>query len=179
MARLTVLARRGSLYSMKLLGLAGLSCLSLVAACSSESVSSKPVLGNYSVMISQDGKSDPDVLSILNGSDGALLLTFIAGITTDADGPNASGLRASLGDGYTLTLAKQPAHIDHSTGLLNGTLWGDGQVTGMNIHLTFHYLPTNFAINQMLDPDGGVVLTRPDMAPATSLDYDITGSRLL
>ena len=149
-----------------------------MTGCSSASVSAKPILGNYGVMISQDGKSDPDVMSILNGSDGALLLTFIAGITTDADAPNASGLRASLGEGYTLSLAKQPAHIDHSTGLLNGTLWGDGKVTGMDIHLTFHYLPTNFAINQMVDPDGGVVLTRPDMGAATSLDYDITGSKI-
>jgi len=158
---------------MKLLGLA---CL--LFGCSSASVSTKPILGNYNVMVSMDGKSDPDVMSLLNGSDGSVLITFIAGITTDADGPNATRLRASVGEGYSVTLAKQPAHIEHSTGLLNGTLWGDGKVTGMDIHLTFHYLPTNFAINQMLDPDGGVVLSRPDMGEATSLDYDITGSRL-
>jgi hypothetical protein len=166
------------LHGFLLIFLCPWSCLVVASGCSSASVSTKAVLGNYNVTIAQDGKSDPDVMSILNGSDGALLLTFIAGITTDADGPNASGLRASLGEDYSINLAKQPAHIDHSTGLLNGTLWGDGKVMGMDIHLTFHYLPTNFAINQMLDPDGGVVLTRPDMQPATSLDYDITGTKL-
>jgi hypothetical protein len=160
---------------MKWLGLAFL----LGTGACSQSVSGKDFLGNYSVTITQDGKSDPDVMSILNGSDGALLITFIAGITTDPTGPNADGLRASVGEGDTVTLAKQPAHIDHSTGLLNGTLWGDGQVMGTNIHLTFHYLPTNFAINQTTDDDGGVVLTRPDMAPATSLDYDISGMKLM
>jgi hypothetical protein len=168
---------------MKLHGLASFCFLTLagvgVSACSSASVSTKPILGNYNVTIAQSGKTDTDVMSIISGSEGTLLITFIAGITTDSDAPNATGLRATVGEGYTITLAKQPAHIDHSTGLLNGTLWGDGKVTGMDIHLTFHYLPTNFAINQMVDPDGGVVLTRPDMAPATSLDYDITGSKLL
>jgi hypothetical protein len=175
MARLTLLVGHGPMWGMKWLGLAFL--FFQTSACSSASVSAKPVLGNYDVTIAQAGKSDPDIMSILNGSDGALLITFIAGITTDADAPNASGLRASLGEGFTLTLAKQPAHIDHSTGLLNGTLWGDGKVTGTMVHLTFHYLPTNFAINQMLDPDGGVVLSRPDMGAATSLDYDITGTK--
>jgi hypothetical protein len=147
-----------------------------MVACS-QSVSFKGVIGNYDVMIAQDGKSDPDVMTIINGSGGTMLITFIAGITTDADGPNASGLRASLGGGQKLTLSKQPAHIDHSTGLLNGTLWGEGQVTGTDVTMTFHYLPTNFAIGQMSDGDGGVVLSRTDMAPATSLDYMITGSK--
>jgi hypothetical protein len=146
------------------------------SACS-DNVSGKSIMGNYAVMISQNGKSDPDIMTILQGSDGVMLLTFIAGISTDADAVNATGLRASLGEGYTLTLAKQPAHIEHSTGLLNGTIWGNGKVTGMDVNLTLHYLPTNFAINQMQDADGGVVLTRPDMGPATTLDYDVTGSK--
>jgi hypothetical protein len=160
---------------MKLLGL----CLGLfVLGCNDANLSTKPILGNYQVTISQNGKSDPDWLVILNGADGAVLLNFEWGITTDADATNASGLRASIGEGYTLNLAKQPAHIDHSTGVLNGTIWGDGKVTGTDLHLTLHYLPTNFAINQVLDPDGGVVLIRNDMgAAATSLDYEVTGSK--
>jgi hypothetical protein len=146
-----------------------------VGACS-QSVSSKGVIGNYDVMISQDGKSDPDLMTINDGSGGTLLITFIAGITTDPDGPNPTGLRAKLGSGQKLTLSKQPAHIDHSTGELDGTLTGEGQVTGNDISLVFHYLPTNLAIGQTQDPDGGVVLSRTDGGTGT-LDYTITGSR--
>ncbi len=147
-----------------------------VLACS-QHVSAKGVIGNYDVMISQDGKSDPDVLTILTGSNNVLLLTFIAGITTDPDGPNPSGLRASLGGGDHLTIAKQPAHIDHSTGELDGTIAGEGQVVGFNINLTLHYLPTNFAIGQQNDPDGGIVLSRTDMGLSATLDYSVTGMK--
>jgi hypothetical protein len=177
-ARLTARAARGPILPMKWQGLFVLASLGFaVGACSEESVSTKGVIGNYNVMISQNGKSDPDVMSILTGSNNSLLISFIAGISTDADGPNPTGLRASIGQGQSITISKQPAHIDHSTGKLNGTLWGEGKVTGFDVTMTLHYLPTNFAIGQMTDPDGGVVLSRPDMAPATSLDYELTGEK--
>jgi hypothetical protein len=148
----------------------------LVSACS-ESVSAKGVIGNYDIMISQSGKTDAAVMTILTGSKGALLITFNAGITTDADGPNADGLRASLGSGQKITIAKQPAHIDHSTGQLNGTIFGDGKVLGDMIMMELHYLPTNFAITQTEDPDGGVVLSRNDMGLSMTLDYAVTGTK--
>jgi len=148
----------------------------LVSACS-ESVSSKGVIGNYDIMISQSGKSDAAVMTILTGSKGSLLITFNSGITTDAGGPNSDGLRATLGSGQKITIDKQPAHIDHSTGQLDGTISGDGKVTGDSIMMELHYLPTNFAINQMMDPDGGVVLSRSDMGLSMTLDYAITGMK--
>jgi hypothetical protein len=161
---------------MKYLGLA---CALALAACD-ESVSTKGVLGSYDVMISSMGKSDPDIMSISVGSNSALLITFIAGITTDPTGPNADGLRASFGDGNTLHLDKQPAHIDHSTGVLNGTIYGDGTALNKMVMLTLHYLPTNFAIPQPTTGDGGIVLTRDagttTGGPATTLDYVVSGT---
>jgi hypothetical protein len=81
-------------------------------------------------MISSMGKSDPDVMTISPGSNGALLFTFVAGITTDATGVNADGLRADLKDSSKVSLAAQPAHIDHSTGSVSGNVTGQGVVNG-------------------------------------------------
>lgn len=147
------------------------------AACNDDTVSIKGVVGTYDVMISQGGKSDPDILTIVQGSGGAVLLTFIAGITTDPGSVNENGLRATVGDGNSLTLAKQPAHIDHSTGTLNGTIWGTGTVNKMALMMTLHYLPTNFAVPTG-NTDGGIVLTRDAGTgmPAT-LDYTVMGTR--
>jgi hypothetical protein len=150
--------------------------LVLVSACN-EDVSGKSVIGNYDVMISAMGKSDPDVLSIVTGHAGVLVLSFSAGITTDSGAVNASGLRATLGEGNTLTLAMQPAHIDHPLGLLNGSIYGTGKVTGNKIMMTLHYAPTNFAIGQSTDADGGIVLMRKDAGPGNTLDYDLTGQK--
>jgi hypothetical protein len=146
----------------------------LLSACD-ESVSSKGITGVYDVMITQAGKSDSDVMTVSNGSNGFLLLTFIAGITTDPNGANANGLRASLGEGGTLHLNMQPAHIDHSTGNLDGEIFGDGKIEKAMVNLTLHYLPTNFAIGTMTD--GGIVLTRDAGTTKPTLDYVVTGTR--
>jgi hypothetical protein len=150
--------------------------LVLVSACD-ENVSAKSVIGNYDVMISAMGKSDPDVLSIVTGHAGVLIFSFSAGITTDADAVNASGLRVTLGDGYALTMAMQPAHIDHPLGLLNGSIYGSGKASGNMLMMTLHYAPTNFAIGQSTDADGGIVLMRKDAGPGNTLDYDLTGQK--
>jgi hypothetical protein len=131
-----------------------------VAGCSDASTGAKGVLGSYTVMISAMGASDSDVLTILPGMSGTLLLYFEAGITTDAMGPNPNGLIAHL-DGTKLTLDLQPVHVDHSTGQLDGTLTGEGTLApdGSNLDLTLHFMPTN-------------------LAGAAVLDYAVTGSKM-
>jgi hypothetical protein len=148
--------------------------LPLLSACD-QSVSSKGLTGVFDVMITQAGKSDPDVMTVSNGSGGMLLLTFIAGITTDPNGVNANGLRASLGEGGTLHLAAQPAHIDHSTGILDGDIFGDGKIEKAMVTLTLHYAPTNFAIGTVTD--GGIILSRDAGTSKPTLDYMVTGTR--
>ena len=88
------------------------------------------LLGSYSVMISSMGKSDPDVMTVSPGTDGKLLLTFAAGVTTDIGAANANGLRADFNDSSKVSLASQPVHIDHSTGSLSGMVTGDGSLNG-------------------------------------------------
>src|SRR5690349_18540997 len=112
-------------------------------ACSS-STSTKGFVGTYSVMITYMNVSDPDTLSIKPGTGGTVLLTFAAGITTDVDGPNPDGLRATLPSGTTYKIAPQPAHIDHSTGNLTGSISGDG-VVGVDgtVMGTLHFTPTS------------------------------------
>jgi hypothetical protein len=127
----------------------------------------KAVSGNYMVTISAMGRTDPDVLNIAQGTDGKLLFTFTAGITTDAMGPNADGLRVAF-DGATLKLDAQPVHVDHSTGTIDGTVTGVGTLnrSGM-VGLTLHLLPTNLALPADAGtPDGGA-----------SLDYEVTGTK--
>src|SRR5688572_30835565 len=116
-------------HSWDMLRVLSLVCLVVPFAACEDSVSATSVLGSYEVMISSMGRSDPTILSILTGSQGTLLLSFTAGITTDVGAPNAAGLRANLSAGPKLTLQRQPAHIEHSTGILNGTIFGEGTVT--------------------------------------------------
>lgn len=101
----------------------------------------KALIGSYSVMISSMGKSDPDLMTVSPGAGGKLLLTFAAGIVTDATGPNPDGLRADLHDSSKVTLDAQPAHVDHSTGALTGTVTGSGTVKpDGTCDLTLHFV---------------------------------------
>jgi hypothetical protein len=147
-----------------------------LSACESN-VSATPVLGTYQITISAMGKSDPTILSIVTGSSGTLLLNFTAGITTDPGAPNAAGIRATLGEGNKLTVQRQPAHIEHSTGILNGTLWGEGQVMTSDITMSLHYAPTNFAIGTV-DLDAGIVLSRDAGTASATLEYTVEGTKL-
>lgn len=79
-------------------------------------------------MISSIGKSDPDLMTVSPGAGGKLLLTFSAGIVTDVKGPNPDGLRVDLSGSSSVSLAPQPAHIDHSTGSVTGTVTGMGTI---------------------------------------------------
>ncbi|HWE29410.1 MAG TPA: hypothetical protein VHB97_15480 [Polyangia bacterium] len=116
------------------------------------------VIGSYSVMISSMGKSDPDVMTVSPGTDGKLLLTFAAGVTTDVGAPNANGLRADFNDSSKVSLASQPVHIDHSTGSVSGNVTGDGVLNGDgSCDVTLHFA-------------GG------SSGPATQ-DYEITGNK--
>ena len=96
-------------------------------------------MGSYTVMISSMGKSDPDLMTVSPGSGGVLLLTFAAGIVTDASGPNPDGLRANLSGSSSVTLSAQPAHIDHSTGSLSGTVTGMGTITHTSCDVMLHF----------------------------------------
>ncbi|HZS42278.1 MAG TPA: hypothetical protein VFF06_35855 [Polyangia bacterium] len=160
-----------STISLRLaLAIAGL----MIGGCSS-SVSTKTIVGEYQVMITYLNVSDPDTLSIKPGTNGSVLLTFAAGITTDADGPNPDGLRATLDSSTQFKLAPQPAHVDHSTGNLTGSMSGEGTVAiDGTVMGTLHFTPMNGAVR---DADGGLVPV-PDGGSNVVLDYQLTGSRL-
>ncbi len=97
-------------------------------------------------MISSMGKSDPDLMTVTPGSDNKLLLTFAAGITTDPNAVNTDGLRADLKDSSKVSLAAQPAHIDHSTGSLSGMVTGEGTLmSDGSAMLTLHFTPATGA----------------------------------
>jgi hypothetical protein len=133
----------------------------LFAACGNDSSGEgKMLVGSYSVMISSGGRSDPDVMTISQGTGRNILLTFIAGITTDAMGPNPNGLRAGL-SGINVEIKPQPCHIDHSTGNLDGTVSGMGTIMtdGSNLDFMLTFTPTNL---------GGTAM----------LNYEITGQRM-
>jgi len=114
-------------------------CAIASSGCGSNAAG-KALEGTYSVMISANGKSDPDVMTVSPGTDDKLLLTFVAGITTDVGAVNANGLRADLMDSSKVTLAAQPVHIDHSTGFVSGTVTGEGTLNGDgSADLTLHF----------------------------------------
>jgi hypothetical protein len=129
----------------------------------------KALYASYSVTVSGMGKSDPDVMTVGPGASGKLLLTFTFGINTDAMGPNSTGLKASL-DGSSLKLDSQPIRVDHSTGTIEGTVTGSGNLsTSGSVDLALHVAPTNFAIQ---GPDGG-----EPPPQGTTLDFQVQGSK--
>jgi hypothetical protein len=149
-------------------------CLGCFGGCSS-SASSKTLAGTYQIMITYLGVSDPDIMSITPGVQGSVLLTFVAGITTDAMGPNPDGLRATLDSDTHFKLAPQPAHIDHSTGNLTGSITGEGTAAADGtIMSTLDFTPTS---GEVKDADGGLV-PFPDGGTGQVLEYQITGSRM-
>src|SRR5262249_48644985 len=72
-------------------------CAIASSGCGSNAAGTE-LLGSYSVMISSMGKSDPDVMTVSPGIDDKLLLSFVAGVTTDVGAVNANGLRADFKD---------------------------------------------------------------------------------
>jgi len=137
-----------------------------VTGCGDNSAALKMLVGSYSVTVGRGdlpGKSDNDIMSAAIGHDGVLLFIFEVGITTDPGGPNPNGLIAHV-DGMNLKLDRQPAHIDYSTGTLDGTLTGDGTIgpSGTGVTLNLHYVPTNYAI-----PDG-----------SATLEYTVMGAKM-
>ncbi len=121
------------------------------AGCGEPS-SANVFVGHYPVMISSAGLSDPDLLTITEGSGDALLLSFDAGITAMV---GDAGLRATRGEDGGLSIGKQTVQIDHSTGSVQGTVTGSGTVNGSALTVTLHFLG----------------------ADGTKTDYQITGTR--
>jgi hypothetical protein len=114
-------------------------CAIASSGCGSSAAGTE-LLGSYSVMISSMGKSDPDVMTVSPGTDDKLLLSFVAGVTTDVGAVNANGLRADFKDSSKLSLAMQPVQIDHSTGSQAGTVTGEGVLMGDGTAtLTLHF----------------------------------------
>jgi hypothetical protein len=130
-------------------------CAIASSGCGS-SAAGKDLLGSYTVQISTMGKSDPDVMTVSPGTDGKLLFTFAAGVTTDPGAENANGLRADLGDSSKITMKMQPVKIDHSTGYQAGSVTGDGVLLGDGTcDIFLHFTP----------PGGG------------AQDYEIIGAK--
>ncbi len=146
-----------------------LAAIALLAGCSGSSTSTKAIVGSYTVTITRNGVSDPDVLTIRDGSAGSLLITFVAGVTTDPMGPNADGLRASI-DGSKIDIKPQPAHIDHSTGNLDGTLSGTLMVTAGTLSGSLAFVPSSGLIT---DADGGAV----QLGDGGALAYELMGTK--
>jgi len=116
-------------------------CAIASSGCGSNAAG-KAVEGEYSVTIAKDGKSDPDLMIVSPGTDGKLLFTFVAGITTDVGAVNANGLRADLKDSSRISFDMQPVHIDHSTGFVTGSVTGEGTLNGDGTcDVTLHFLP--------------------------------------
>jgi hypothetical protein len=146
----------------------------LLAGCSS-SASTKNIVGTYSVTITYQGISDPDTMTVKPGTNGTVLFTFTAGITTDATGPNPDGLRATLSSPTDFKIAPQPATVDHSTGMLTGTLAAEGTIAADgSVMGTLHFAPmTGSGIK---DADGGFI-PLPDGGGGVMLDYSLSGMR--
>jgi hypothetical protein len=114
-------------------------CAIASSGCDSSSAG-KALLGTYGVMISSMGKSDPDLMTVSPGTNDKLLLTFVAGVTTDVGAVDANGLRADLTDSSKVSLASQPVHIDHSTGSVSGNATGEGTINSDgSCDVTLHF----------------------------------------
>lgn len=136
-----------------------------MAGCAS-SDNPKLLYGSYDVQVTAFGKTDPDIVTLSEGS-GALLLDFNYGFYTDAGAVNATGIRAKLSD-HELKISEQPIHVEHSTGSIDGTVTGKGTATGAELTLTLNVLPVNFVVP---DPNGGV------LPAGSTVDYTLTGAR--
>jgi hypothetical protein len=129
-------------------------CAIASSGCGSNAAG-KAVLGSYSVMISSNGKSDPDLMTVSPGTDDKVLFTFAAGITTDIGAINANGLRADLKGSSMIALDAQPAHIDHSTGSLSGTVTGMGTLSGDGTcDVTLHFVGEDTVTQQDYEISG-------------------------
>ncbi len=129
-------------------------------------VDPKLIYGTYDVMVSAFGKTDTTI-AVASEGDNTLLLAFTAGFSTPYGAENATGLRVGL-DGSGLSLDAQPVHVEHSTGILDGTLTGVGRTGGATLSLTLKVLPSNAVVK---DANG-------DPLPAgATVDYEVQGAR--
>ena len=146
------------------------SSLALLAATAggcANAVDPKLVYGSYGVTVSAFGKTDPTVVIASEGADGAIILNFTYGFTTDHGAVNASGLRAEL-DGSTLKLKEQPVHVDHSTGEIDGMLTGVGTTGGASVSLTLKVLPSNVILKDE---------NNQPLPAGTTVDYEVDGPK--
>ncbi len=105
---------------MRWFSLACFAC-TLFSGCSDPivPVDTTPLLGNYSITITANGKSDGDTVTINRGSDNYVLLNFVFGI---------SQVRCAVGGSGSLTLPRQVLHVSHSTGVADGMATGTGKI---------------------------------------------------
>jgi hypothetical protein len=133
-------------------------CAVLASGCGGSGPGAQPgaFVGSYTVVITSNGKTDMDEMTITQGSGSAVLLSFVFGFST---------IRANVIGSTDLVLPRQTLHVDHSTGVSDGQATGDGTLMmdgsfDMTIHLT------GTGIGPI--PDGG---TMP------MVDYHVTGTK--
>jgi hypothetical protein len=146
-----------------LLGLMTLAALgSLGAGCGDSTGSAPPMalLGSYSVMISANGKSDSDEMTVSPASNNGVLLDFVYGI---------SQVRCQVDGSTGLTIQRQVLHVSHSTGVADGYATGMGTIdaSGM-VNITLDLVTPGLApVDGGTPSDGG-----------TDVKYTITGMKM-
>lgn len=114
--------------------------------------------GTYEVMIEANGQSDRTRMFASPGSSGTVLLDFTFGI---------SQLRCRIVQPDALALDTQSARVQHSTGIMDGVVSGEGTISAEGaVDLTLQV--------ETAGADGGA----PADGGSASLNLHLTGSRL-
>jgi hypothetical protein len=145
-----------------LLGLTALAALGSLGAGCGSSAPAMPtaLLGSYTVMISANGKSDSDEMTVSPASDNGVLLDFVYGI---------SQVRCQVDGSTGLTIQRQILHVSHSTGVADGYATGTGSIdqNGM-VNITIDLVTPGLA-----PYDGGVASDG-----GADVKYTITGTKM-
>ena len=75
-------------------------------------------------------------------------------------------MRRSHIEGSDLAVDAQPVHVEHSTGILDGTVEGIGAAGGEKLALTLHLIPTNAS-----------KINGEPHVPGTAITYEVSGPK--
>ncbi len=155
-----------------LLAIVGFASLAL-GGCNSTPQNVMPVIGSYGIMVSRNGLSDPDVVTVSHGTGNSVILSFNTGIWPGPGAPSPFGIRAAL-EGTKITIASQPATVNYSSGHIEGKMTGKGTLPtdGSTIALDLSFSPAT----GIRDVDGGVIVAGD--GGVISLDYHCEGDKL-
>ncbi|HEX2573445.1 MAG TPA: hypothetical protein VH877_28105 [Polyangia bacterium] len=130
----------------------------LVAGGCHKPVGPEDFAGTYEVLIEANGQADRTRMYASPGSSGTVLLDFTFGI---------SQLRCRIVQPDRLVLDTQTARVEHSTGIMDGALSGEGTINAQGaVDLTLQV--------ETASADGGV----PADGGTASMSLHVTGSRL-